>query len=96
LGEIPARINKTADLNMKPQLRSLEADYVCIYLGRYSSEKSKMPKTCGWENFQVREEEGHVKDFREAVDEGVKSVHMAKKRIVWWAFCKHDKNRQLS
>jgi hypothetical protein len=77
-------------------LHSLEADYVCICLGRYSSWESEIPKTCGWENFRVRENDGPVKDFRETVYEGVKSVHMSKERKVWWTFCKHDKNLQLS
>jgi hypothetical protein len=55
-----------------------------------------MPKTYGWENFSVREKEGPVKDFRETVYEGVKSIHKAKERMVWWTFCKHDKNLLVS
>ena len=55
-----------------------------------------MPKIYGWENFRVREKEEPVKDFRGTLYEGVKSVNMAKERIVWWTFCKHDQNLQLS
>jgi hypothetical protein len=45
---------------------------------------------------QNKKKVGPVKDFREAVYEGVKSIQMDKERIVWWTFCKHDKNLQLS
>ena len=70
---------------------------LCVHLSwKILIGKSEMPKTCGWENFRVREKEGPVKDFRETVYEGVKPIHMAKERIVWWTFCKRDKNLQLS
>ena len=57
-------------------------------------ENRKCLKTCGWENYRVREKEKPVNDFREAVYEGVNSIHTAKDRIVWRTFCKHDKNLQ--
>jgi hypothetical protein len=57
-------------------------------------ENRKCLKTCGSENSRVREKEKPLNDFREAVYEGVNSIHTAKDRIVWRTFCKHDKNLQ--
>jgi hypothetical protein len=90
-GDITVWINTTVVLMVKSQWRSLEANYLWIYLGRYSSGKSEMPKQCGLENFEVRGKEGTVKDFRETVYEGAKSIHLAEERIVWQTFCKHEK-----